>query len=462
MNILLILIQCLAGITSLLISLNCLSETATENRLLNFSRKSSVEYLSTTASKEIDELTLKHALQLALEHNSELAAFAKEIRALDGITLQVGLLPNPDLSVNVENLGNVNSLHGDINSQKNVAQEIVQQLTTIRISQLIELGGKRAARISAATLGKDVAVNDFEMRRIDLVAQVANAFTEVLVNQEQLSLAIENQKLAQILVNTVSKRVQAGKASPIEETKVEIAFSAAQIALTQAQRDLSVSRKRLIQFCGNSFSNFDKSVGNLESLIAIPSFDSLLQRALVNPMALRAIKSIEQRKSLLEVEKTRRIPNLTVSAGAVHHAAIGGSTPVISMTMPLPLFNRNQGSIKEAHERLEKSLDEQAAIELKIKTDLAQAYETFSAAQSEVNILRNRVIPGAKSAFEVTKKGYQIGKFGLIELLDAQRTLFQNQVLYLRALTNYQLQVNEIERLIGGPIDLKTDRTAYR
>ena len=132
------------------------------------------------------------------------------------------------------------------------------------------------------------------------------------------------------------------------------------------------------------------------------------------------------------------------------------------MAIPLPLFNRNQGSIKEAHERLEKSKDEQTAIEIRIRTELAQAYETFSAAQSEVNILLNRVIPGAKSAFEVTKKGYQIGKFGLIELLDAQRTLFQNQVLYLRALTNYQLQVNEIERLIGGPIDLKTDRTAYR
>jgi len=332
MNLLIILSQCLVGITSLFFSINCLSGTATENLLLKFSQQSSVENSNSTfSSKEIDELTLKNALQLALEHNSELAAFAKEIRALEGITLQVGLLPNPDLSVNVENAGNINSLQGDINSQKSVAQEIVQQLTTIRISQLIELGGKRAARISAATLGEEIAVNDYEIRKIDLVAQVANAFTEVLANQEQLNLANENQQLAQILVNTVSKRVQAGKAPPIEETKVEIALSATQIALTQAQRELSVARQRLLQLWGNSFSYFDKAVGNLESLIVTPNFDSLLQRALVNPMALRAMKSIEQRKSLLEVEKTRRIPNLTVSAGAVHHASIGGSTEVASL-----------------------------------------------------------------------------------------------------------------------------------
>ncbi len=67
--------------------------------------------------------------------------------------------------------------------------------------------------------------------------------------------------------------------------------------------------------------------------------------------------------------------------------------------------------------------------------------------------MRDEIIPAARSAFEVTNKGYELGKFGFLEVLDAQRTLFQNQVLYVRALANYQRLVNEIERLIAAPID---------
>ena len=83
--------------------------------------------------EEKNDLTLRDAAHFTLQRNPELAAFAKEMRALEGATLQAGLLPNPELSVNVENIGNVQPLTGDVNSPKSVAQEVVQQLTTIRI-----------------------------------------------------------------------------------------------------------------------------------------------------------------------------------------------------------------------------------------------------------------------------------------------------------------------------------------
>ena len=188
-------------------------------------------------------------------------------------------------------------------------------------------------------------------------------------------------------------------------------------------------------------------------MIPPPSFQMLEERVLNNPMALRAMKNIEQRKALLEVEQTRRIPNLTINAGVVHHALLGGNTAVASVMIPLPLFDRNQGNIKDAYQRVDKAVDEQAAMELRLKTELAQSYEAMSAAWNEINILRDEVLPGAKSAFHVMRRGYELGKFGLLEMLDAQRILFQNQVLYVRALANYQRLVNDIERLIAGPID---------
>ena len=174
-----------------------------------------------------NNLTLRDAINLALLRNPELAAFSKEMRALEGATLQAGLLRNPELSVNVENIGNIQKLRGDLNSADSVAQEVVQQLTTIRIGQLIELGGKRAARVNAALLGEDLAAKDYEIRRVEIIARVANVYTEVLAAQERLRLAEETRQVAQNVVNSVTERVQGGKVAPIEETRVKVGLSPA-------------------------------------------------------------------------------------------------------------------------------------------------------------------------------------------------------------------------------------------
>lgn len=412
----------------------------------------SVDYPSSVLQEQKD-LTLRDAALMALRRNPDLSAFAKEIRALEGATLQAGLLPNPEVSANVENIGNVQPLTGDINSSKSVAQEVVQQISTIRISQLIELGGKRAARVAAASLSEELAAQDYEVRRVELIARVANVFTEVLAGQEQLRLAEESQQLAQRIVDTVAKRVQAGKVPPIEETRVGVALSTARIALVQAQRDLESARKRLALLWGNASPTFNRAVGDLESPIFLPEFESLVERALASPMAVRAMKNVEQRKAILEVERTRRIPNLTINAGVVNHAVIGGNTAIAAVTLPLPLFNRNQGNIQEAHQRIDKAIDEQSVTQLRLKTELTQAYEALSGAMNEISLLRNEILPAATSAFEVTTRGYELGRFGFLEMLDTQRTLFQNRVLYIRSLANCQRLVNEIERLIATPFD---------
>jgi len=403
--------------------------------------------------QETGDLTLRDAVNLALLRNPELAAFSKEIRALEGLTLQAGLLKNPELNLNVENAGNVQKLTGDVNSAHAVAQEVVQQLSTIRIYQLIELGGKRAARVNAALLSEELAVKDYEIKRIDIIFRVANVFTEVLAAQERLRLAEETKQVARNVVSTVSGRVQGGKVAPIEETRVKVGLSTARIELEQAQRDLTGARKRLALLWNSASPQFGKALGNLEMQTPPPDFQMLEEHVLNNPMALRAMKNIEQRKALLEVEQTRRIPNLTVNAGAVHHAQLGGTTIVAGLQIPLPIFDRNQGNLKDAHHRLDKAVDEQMATELRLKTEIAQSYETMLAVWNEINILRDEILPGARSAFNVMRRGYELGKFGLLELLDAQRVLFQNQLLYVRALANYQRLVNDIERLIAAPIE---------
>lgn len=417
-------------------------------------------YSALALAEENSDLTLRDAVRLALQHNPELAAFAKEMRALEGVTLQAGLLRNPELVVNIENVGNVQKPQNSSGATESTTEKVAQQLSTIRLNQLIELGGKRPARVVAASLGQEVAGKDYEARRVELIARVANVFIEVLAGQERLRLAEETSQLAQKVVNTVARRVQAGKAPPIEETRAGVAFSTTRIELVQAQRDLAAARKRLTLLWGNSSPQFSKALGDLGSLVILPSFETLAERVLVSPMALRSLKNVEQRKAMLAVERTRRIPNLTLGGGAIHHALAGGTTIVAGLMVPLPLFDRNQGNLREAHHRVDKAVDEQAATDLRLKAELTQAYEALSAAQNETRVLRSEILPAARSAFEVTNKGYELGKFGYLEVLDAQRTLFQNQILYVRALANYQRLVNELERLIAGPIDAIPDGAA--
>ncbi len=430
----------------LILALSWHSSAIAENTFVGVIPDRSLRFPDVLQPEEKGDLTLRDAALLALQRNPELASFAKEMRALEGATLQAGLLRNPELSINVENAGNIQPLQGDVNSQKAVTQEVVQQITTIRISQLIELGGKRAARVNAALLGEELAGKDYETRRVE-------TFTEVLAGQERVRLAEDNLQLAQGVVSTTGKRVQAGKVPPIEETRAGVTLSTTRIELEQAQRDLVSARKRLTLLWGNASPRFIRALGNLELLITLPSFEVLAERVLSSPIALRAMKNIEQRKALLEVEQTRRIPNLTVNAGVVHHALLGGNTPVVSLVMPLPFFDRNQGNVREAHQRVNKAIDEQAAVDLRLKAELTLAYEALSSAQNEVGILRDEILPAAKSAFEITNRGYELGKFGFLEVLDAQRTLFQNRILYVRALANYHRLVNEIERVIAAPID---------
>ncbi|MDP1558859.1 MAG: TolC family protein [Nitrosomonas sp.] len=407
-----------------------------------------------TAPFLLDEkaaLTLRDAVQLALQHNPELAAFAKEMGALEGVILQAGLLPNPQLLIDAEDVGTRPNSPG-------------ARFGSIRISQLIEMGNKRAARTNAASLGQERAGQDYETRRLDLIAQVANLFTDVLAGQQRLQLADESLALAQTVVDAVAKRVLSGKVPPIEETRARVAFATTRIELEQARHNLEIARKQLALLWGDPMPRFKHVLGDLESFVTIPEFDVLAEHLYSNPAALGSRLNLAQRKALLGLQKAQRIPDITVMAGVRRFSTTEqqqrhDTTAVLGLSIPLPLFNRNQGNLLEAHQRVNKAEDEWAATDLRLRVLLVQAYEALIAAHSQISMLREEILPGAREASVTARRGYELGRFGFLEMLDAQRTLFQNQTLYLQALANYQRLINEIERLIAQPIDEASRQT---
>jgi cobalt-zinc-cadmium efflux system outer membrane protein len=391
-------------------------------------------------------LTLRQALALALLQNPELSAFAWEIRAAEARTLQARLRPNPELGLEVENVAGTGALQGGRSTE-----------TTLRLSQVIELGGKRARRLRVAALERDLAAWDYEAKRIDVLTAVAQAFIEVLRAQERLGAEEELVRLAERVFAAVAARVKAGKVSPVEETKAGVALSTSRVAFERAHRELEATRQRLAATWGSSTPTFQKAEGAFETVTVPPSAEALAERIVDNPDLARWGTELQQRQAAVRLAEAQKIPDLTATGGVRYVNEASAAAFVFSFSAPLPIVNRNQGAILEAQYRLAKAEAERRAAVVRVRTALGTVYATLTAAFTEVTTLKNTIVPGARQAFEATSEGYRQGKFSLLDVLDAQRTLFEARGQYIEALATYHKAVVEVERLIGGELAAVTD-----
>lgn len=386
-------------------------------------------------------LTLSQAVALALIQNPELAAFSWEIRAREANALQAGLLPNPNLDVEVENVGGSGDFRGAQQSE-----------TTILLSQLIELGGKRAKRTRLASFSKQLANWDYETKRMEVLTQVSKAYTDVLKSQEQLKLAKDLNDLAAKTLDTVSEKVKAGKVSPIEETKAKIEFSSTRIKLVQAKSELNTARKRLAATWESSDPRFDSVSGNLYSLAPIPSYQELTLRLSKNPDLARWATEMVHRQAAIDHEVSKAIPDITLSGGYRRLEETNDNAAVVGISIPLQFFNRNQGAIQAARHRLARIEAEKRAAQIRVNTTLAEAFNTLTNTYSRGSSLKNEILPQTKSAFDAVTEGYRFGKFSFLDVLDSQRTLFKARSQYLDALGDYHKAVADVERVTGEPV----------
>jgi cobalt-zinc-cadmium efflux system outer membrane protein len=125
----------------------------------------------------------------------------------------------------------------------------------------------------------------------------------------------------------------------------------------------------------------------------------------------------------------------------------------------LPVFDRNQGGLLEALRRADKARDDLRAAALRLGAEVTGNHERLKALLMEAQTLRQEIVPGARSAYEAASKGYELGKFSFLDVLDAQRTLFQARTQYLRSLADAHRTGAELERVLGA-ITLPSSATA--
>jgi cobalt-zinc-cadmium efflux system outer membrane protein len=389
-----------------------------------------------------DELTLRQALALALLHNPELAAFSWEVRVKEAEALQAGLLPNPEMGIEMENLAGSGEFSGTESAE-----------TTVTLSQLIELGGKRGKRRAASALEADLAGWDFETRRLDVLTATAKAFVAGLAAQERLAQADELAGLAERFFRTVSERVEAGKVSPVEQTRAQVPLAAARVAQDRARLALEAARKELAALWGEETAGFERAVGSLERIAPVPPEEELASLLDQNPDVARWETEEKQRRARLDLERANAIPDLTLFAGGRNLQESGDNAFVAGLSIPLPFFDRNQGGVAAARAARSKARQASRAARNQAVASLAASYRDLSAAFTEARALREQILPAAEQSFEAASFGYREGKFGFLEVLDAQRTLFEVRGQYIEALAAYHQARVEVERLTGAPLE---------
>ncbi|MBR7943505.1 TolC family protein [Burkholderia cenocepacia] len=381
-------------------------------------------------------LTLSDALAVAARNNPALRGARADVDASAGALMQAGARPNPEVSFLQEGFSRA------------------ERTSTALINQTIELGGKRRVRLDVASYGREAASASLDDQGAAVRADVTAAFYGLLAAQRELQVTEESAAIAARSADLAGRRAQAGKVSPVEATKAQVAAAGVQIEVVTARGRVEVAREKLNAVMGGARDGRLAVRGDLETVPPVEPLSALVARLDDAPLARAARAEMLRSNAAVSLERARRIPDVTVSAG-VKRVTTGGvpdNQAVVGVSIPIPLFNTNKGALLEATHKAERANADLDRERTRLRLELTQAYANFEAAEQEAQRLKSDILPAARLALDAMSRGYELGKFSFLDVLDAQRTLFQGQSQYVRALAGAHAARADIGRLVGTPL----------
>ncbi len=388
-------------------------------------------------------ISLPQALQRALAANPRLTAAERDIGIAGGLRVQAGALPNPDLSFELDNALGTGPYKGVRSAE-----------TTLQLSQLVELGGKREARVAAGEAGIGMAVWQRRATRLEVLSETAIAFITIISAQRRIEIFDEQIASFDPLIPLLQKRVQEGASSPAETLRAQVAADLFRVERERTKTLLATARRDLAILMGDYSPRFGKAVGRLASTGQPPPFNAVLQAIDANPQLARWTAVTAQRNAELLIARLKAIPDPRISAGWRHYQDSNDNAVRLGVSIPLPVFDQNTGNIIAAQEMLAKTNAERSINKLVLLSIAGRAYDTLTGALAELKLLRSSVIPNARSAAETILSGYSQGRFTLLELLDVRGSLLQALLREQEALQNFHVAVATIEGLVGNPFSL--------
>lgn len=380
-------------------------------------------------------LTLADALDLAGSASPNIDAADAGVRAASAARRVAGLRPNPSLSADIENVGGSRA-YNDIEAPKQ----------TVSLGVPVELGGKRSARIAVA----DAQGNRAEIERVaagaDLRLAVTQAYVEAVAADQRLATARDQAAIAAETVRAAHVRVLAGRASPLEEQRAEVLRISADAAVDRANRLADLARVNLGRRIGRPVTGaLDQSWFDRVDGYGSAQLDTS------NGIAVAAARADEKSaEAQLRLARSQRLPDVTLSAGVRRLPINNDVAAVFGVSVPLPFFNSGASSVAQASAERDRAAALRRAAELENDQAIGQAQADLANAAAAARTAAGPSLAAAQEAARIARIGYREGKFGQLDLLEAERTLAETRSGAIDALAAFHNAQAQLDRLTAS------------
>jgi len=392
------------------------------------------------------QITLADALSLTIMHNPELKVFSYETRSADARRLLAGMGADPELDIEVENFGGENKFN-----------RMDSAMTTIKISQLIEMGDKVKKRQKVASYDFKLAELDYRAKQLDITTDVTKTYVELLYIQQKLALSQELIDISSKIASSVEKRIEAGKDSPLVLSKARLWLANAKIQHIEAAKYHEATRKKLASYWGNQDPEFTTADGQLDDIQQLPDSEQIKRALKDNPEILRRSIEMQKRTAQQFLAKSESLPDINIAGGIKIFNEHDSTAFVIGLSFPLMVSKRNHYKRSQAALNLSKAQFQHEASVIIITNEVNRLHADLKCSYDKIMIYKNEILSDSKQVLEGSKISYEQGRSDYLDLLDSQKTYFTVMDKYIDAMAEYNITKAELQRLIGiNPEEIKT------
>ena len=397
---------------------------------------------SPSAAHHGEPLTLDRALELAERSNPQLRAAEAAVEGAAAGIVTARQRPNPEFSANFG--------HQAITQDSSIAG----QLGWFGVSQPLEWGSVRRARINVAGLGRDSTEFGRQEARLSIRAAVKQSFYEALRRAAEVDLARDNLRNIEELRRRIEVQVQVGEAARLELIRADAELATARVQLRSAELRHSTALAGLRAAIGAPVGDVEPE-GRLQPKAILPPLTELREDVPAHhPAVLQATSEIRRAQARLGLEEELRKPQPTLRTELERQPDLRLFR--FGVSMPIPAWNRRQGEIAEATAAVRQASATAELRRLEITAALERAYGVYEVAEQQVAAFEAGALRQAEAALQASEAAFRFGERGIIEVLDAQRVLRGVRSDYLNAQYDRQAALIELERLQA--IDLGSKR----
>lgn len=371
--------------------------------------------------------------QLAIATSPAIQEVQAEIESLRGKLTQSGLPPNPVVGI----------IGDDINEDGGSGRY------GLYFGREVVRGNKLGLSQSVVCAEIIAAEQRLAMMQQRLQTDVRQRCYDLLVAQEKTSVANDLVGISQNAVDVSKMLVDAEEAAKTAVLQSEIELQNALVVERQAKNQQLGARRKLAGLIGESELPFESIEGDARDVPELDEFEQSYDKLLSSSPEIAALfADVEQRRRQLARECAEPISNLTWQATVQYGTVFDDVVAGFQVGMPIPILNRNQGAIQRARHQVvaaQRRADKKA---LDLRQRLASAYEGYLDAKLQIDAYDSEIIPKAKETLELVSRGYQEGEIDFIQLLTAQRTYSQLNLIYLEQLRQLWRQHTEIKGLL--------------